>query len=104
EFSKAKELQEQISHVQERTREAMGRLDRGGIGQLLSSIEQSLNSVEAMRSDVEKQLRGDMEKARKNALDLTVGRNLHARLERQKTLFFAIVDQLKQAQFGGDYG
>ena len=104
EYSKVKELQEQIAAVGQRTREAMGRLDGGEIDQLLSSIRQSLDSVEAMRTELGKQLQQDMEEARKNTIDMTVGRNLHSQLERQKTLFFAIVDQLKQAQFGGDFG
>ena len=71
---------------------------------LSSSIRQSLTSVEMMRAEVGEQLTQDMEKARKNAIDMTVGRNLHSQLERQKSLFFAIVDQLKQAQFGGEFG
>lgn len=104
EYSKVKELQEQISLVQERARESVGRLGRGDTGQLLESIEQSLNSVEAMRAEIGKLRQSDMERAKRNAIDLTVGRNLQDRLERQKTVLFAIIDQLKQAQFGGDFG
>ena len=81
----------------------MDRLGRGDTGQLLGSIEQSLNSVEAMRAEIGK-LRRVTWRGLKDAIDLTVGRKLQDRLERQKTVLFAIIDQLKQAQFGGDFG
>jgi capsular exopolysaccharide synthesis family protein len=103
-YSKVKELQEQIASVGQRTREAIGTMDRGDIGQLLSSIERSLETVESLRAQVGDELAQDVEKAKKNAIEMTVGRNLQNQLDRQKSLFFAVIEELKQAQFGGDFG
>ena len=98
-YSKVKELQEQIEQVQERTRASTGHKDQDGSRQLLASVQGSLEGIEAMRGEIEKQLQND----RTMMAGIAEGRNLRENLLRHKALFHTVVDQLKQAQFGGDF-
>lgn len=98
-YSKVKELQEQIEQVQERSRATMGHKDRDGTRQLLASVQGSLVGIEAMRGELEKQLQND----RTMMAGIAEGRNLRDNLLRHRALFHTVVDQLKQAQFGGDF-
>jgi succinoglycan biosynthesis transport protein ExoP len=103
-YSKVKELQEQINGARDRARDSAGRLDQAEVGQLLSSIQQSLESVESLRDEIGGKLQGDLEKAKRDAIASTQGRRLREDLGRQRSLFDTIVDQLKQARFSGDFG
>ena len=73
-------------------------------GALLSAIEQGLKSVETMRAEIEERFRRDLTESKKSEIDLLAESNLRNNLERQRTLFNSVVDQLKQAQLVSDYG
>ena len=97
------ELQAQISRAQERTREARGRLEQPDVRSLLASIEQSLKSVEILEDELGKRFEQDLEKTKQVESDLLVESNLRANMERQRALFNSVVNQLKEAQFAGDF-
>ena len=69
----------------------------------MRSIEQSLDSVQAMRNELGKQFGQDQEKAKQVEEDLLAEEDLRGKLERQRALFNTVVDQLKQAQFVSAY-
>jgi capsular polysaccharide biosynthesis protein len=71
---------------------------------LLKSIEQGLKSVEAMRAEVEQRFQQDLAESRKSEIGLLAESNLRNNLERQRVLFYSVVDQLKQAQLVSDFG
>ncbi len=97
--TRVKELQEQIEQIGERTRTATGHLGQDGTRQLLASVQGSLEGVEAMRGEIEKELHEE----REMMADMSTGRNLRENLVRHKALFHTVVDQLKQAQLGGEF-
>jgi len=102
-YAKVRELQVQIDRIRGRVRGAMSRLEGDEVRDLLNAIDQSLQSVQAMRSELGKQFDQDQEKAKHFEEDLLAEANLRAKLERQRALFSTVVDQLKQAQFVSDY-
>ena len=69
----------------------------------MRAIEQSLDSVQAMRNELGKQFGQDQEKAKQVEEDLLAEEYLRGKLERQRALFNTVVDQLKQAQFVSAY-
>ena len=102
-YAKVRELQVQIDRIRGRVRGAMSRLEGDEVRDLLNAIDQSLQSVQAMRSELGKQFDQDQEKAKHFEEDLLAEANLRGKLERQRALFSTVVDQLKQAQFVSDY-
>ncbi len=103
-YSKVRDVQEQIARIQERMHDSRGRLDRADSRDLLDAIEQSLKTVKAMRARFVRNFEEDLAKAKAVEDDLLIGANLKANLERHRALFNNVVDQLKQAQLAGDYG
>jgi polysaccharide biosynthesis transport protein len=99
EYSKVQELTKRI----EQMRNARNRLASIEARDLLSSIEQSLKAIEAMRVDFSKRFDEDQDKAKQLEFDLLTETSLRENLERQRSLFNTVVDQLKQAQFIGDF-
>ena len=71
---------------------------------MLKSIEQGLTSVEGMRSEVEQRFQHDLAEVNKSEIGQLSESNLRNNLERQRALFYSVVDQLKQAQLVSDYG
>ena len=69
----------------------------------MRAIEQSLDSVQAMRNELGKQFGQDQEKAKQVEEDLLAEEYLRSKLEQQRALFHTVVDQLKQAQFSSAY-
>ena len=102
-YAKVRELQVQIDRIRGRVRGAMSRLEGDEVRDLLNAIDQSLQSVQAMRSELGKQFDQDQEKAKHFEEDLLAEASLRGKLERQRALFSTVVDQLKQAQFVSDY-
>ena len=102
-YSKVREIQEEIDEIQDRSHASLSRVDRHGTEQLLSSYEQSLGAIETMRGEIRKQFKSNIEGSRKDLLDAAVGDDLRDSLARRRTLFHSVVDQLKQAQLGGDF-
>jgi capsular exopolysaccharide synthesis family protein len=101
--TKVREIQEQISQVQEHARSVRSRLERAEVRDLLESTERSLKSIETMRKQITKQFDHDLVIARRAEIDLLKDSSLRNNLERQRMLFNTVVDQLKQAEFVGDY-
>src|SRR5512135_3588834 len=98
-YSKVRELQAQIDRIRGRARGARSRLEGDEARDLVRAIEQSLDSVQAMRNEIGKQFGRDQEKAKQLEEDLLAEEYLRNKLERQRALFNTVVDQLKQAQF-----
>src|SRR5271166_1259577 len=102
-YSKVRELQVQIDRIRGRVRGARSRLEGDETRDLVRAIEQSLDSVQAMRNELGKQFGQDQEKAKQVEEDLLAEEYLRSKLERQRALFNRVVDQLKQAQFVSAY-
>jgi capsular exopolysaccharide synthesis family protein len=101
--ARAKELQEQITRIQERSRTARSDLERGEVADLLNSIEMSLKSVEAVEVELSQRFAAVQEEARGIEIALLDESNLRTDVERQRALFNTVVDQLKQARFSVDF-
>ncbi|MBV8316217.1 MAG: polysaccharide biosynthesis tyrosine autokinase, partial [Planctomycetaceae bacterium] len=102
-YSKVRELQAQIDRIRGRARGARSRLEGDEVRDLVRAIEQSLDSVQAMRNELGKQFGQDQEKAKQVEEDLLAEEVLRGKLERQRALYSTVVDQLKQAQFVSAY-
>ena len=103
-YSKVRDLQDQIDRVQDRARDAKGRLDRADARDLLGAIERSLKGIETMRAGYVAKFDEDLSRAKAIEIDRLTEANLKGALERHRALFNTVVDQLKQAQLAGDYG
>ena len=101
--TKVREIQEQISQVQEHARSVRSRLEQAEVRDLLESTERSLKSIETMREHLTKQFDQELTIAKAAQIDLLKESSLRSNLERQRLLFNTVVDQLKQAKFVGDY-
>jgi succinoglycan biosynthesis transport protein ExoP len=102
-YAKVKELQEQITRIQERMRDSRNRIDQVETRDLLASIEQSLKSIGTVRTEFAKRFDSDLGDAKKAEAELLIESNLRASVERQRALFNSVVDQLKQAQLTSDF-
>ena len=80
------------------------RLVKAQAAALLKSIEQGLKSVEGMRAKVEQRFQNDLAESNKSEIGQLGESNLRNNLERQRALFYSVVDQLKQAQLVSDFG
>jgi len=102
-YAKVKELKLQIERIRERGRSARSHLEAGELKDMLASIASSLESVQTMREDLRAQFDQAQQKAKQIEVDLLTEENLRSKLERQRSLFSSVVDQLKQAQFVSDF-
>jgi capsular exopolysaccharide synthesis family protein len=103
ENAKVKELQEQITRIQERSRNSRSDLERGEIADLLGSIDLSLKTLETVEGELSKRFAAVQEEARSVEITLLDESNLRNDVERQRALFNTVVDQLKQASFSQDF-
>ena len=78
-------------------------MEVGEVRDLLSALEQSLQSVQVMRDELGKQYNENQKEAKQFELDLLTDDDLRNKLERQRLLFSSVVEQLKQARFVSDY-
>ena len=102
-YSKVRDIQEQMTRIQERSRESRGRIDRAEVDDLLGSLEQSLKTIQTMRDEMAKRFRQDLERAKQAENDLLVEADLKGNLAQLRLLFNTTVEQLKRAQLVGDY-
>jgi capsular exopolysaccharide synthesis family protein len=102
-YAKVRELQVQIDRIRGRVRGARSRLEGDETRDLMRAIEQSLDSVQAMWKELAKQFGQDQEKAKQVEEGMLAEEYLRDKLERQRTMFHTVVDQLKQAQFVSAY-
>ncbi len=102
-ISKVQELQDQITRVKQRTRNARARMEESEVKDLLDSLSQSLKSVDMMRGELFAALERNRVEVKKVELDMLEEESLRDKLGRQRSLFNTVVDQLKQAQFISDF-
>ena len=102
--AKVQEVREQIARLKGDVNEASADPRQAQAAALLKSIEQGLKSVEGMRAEVEQRFQHDLAESNKSEIGQLGESNLRNNLERQRVLFYSVVDQLKQAQFVSDFG
>ena len=102
-YAKVRELKAQIERVRQSVRGARSHMEVGEVRDLLSALEQSLQSVQVMRDELGKQYNENQKEAKQFELDLLTDDDLRNKLERQRLLFNSVVEQLKQARFVSDY-
>jgi capsular exopolysaccharide synthesis family protein len=102
-FSKVRELQDQVVRIQERMRDTRSRIDSVESAELLGAIEESLKATEAMREEFKSKFAEDLAEAKSIENDLLTEAGLKESLDRERALFNTVVDQLKQAQMAGDF-
>jgi succinoglycan biosynthesis transport protein ExoP len=103
EYAKVREIQSQISRVVEQARDSRRRIEKSEITDVVSSIEESLLAIETTRTEVVEQFDREMVQAKTFATDHAEEANLRDNVHRQRELFHTVVEQLKQAQLGGDF-
>ena len=101
---KVQEVREKIARLKGDATEAPADPRQAQAAALLNSIEQGLNSVKAMQAEVEQRFQHDLAESHKSEIGQLYESNLRNHLERQRTLFYSVVDQLKQAQLVSDFG
>ena len=77
--------------------------DRIRIHAMLDSIERGFKANEAMRAEMSRRFKEDLVASKEAEIERLEEENLRANLERQRTLFNSVVDQLKQAQLVSDH-
>jgi len=102
--AKVQEVREQLARLKGDGDEASSDPRQAQSRALLKSIEQGLKSVEAMKAEVEQRFQQDLAESNKSEIGLLGESNLRNNLERQRALFYSVVDQLKQAQLVSDFG
>ena len=102
-YAKVRELKAQIERVRQSVRGARSHIEVGEVRDLLTALEQSLQSVQVMRDELGDQYNRNQREAKQFELDLLVDDDLRNKLERQRLLFNTVVEQLKQARFVSDY-
>ncbi len=100
--TKAQAIHEQVTRIQERTRDARGRLGSAEVKDLLTSISESLKAVNGLREEAAADFAHERTDAKRTEIDMLMGSNLNVQVERHRALFNTVLDQLKQAQFVGD--
>jgi polysaccharide biosynthesis transport protein len=101
---KVQELRKEIARLNGDANEASVDSQQAQSRALLSSIEQGLKSVEATRAEVERRFQQDLAESNRSQIGQLTESNLRNNLERQRALFYSVVDQLKQAQLVSDFG
>ncbi len=100
--TKAQAIQEQVARIQERTRDARGRLGQAEVKDLLASISESLKTVESLHREEIEEFNKEKSEAKRTEIEMLIGSNLNVQVERHRALFNTVLDQLKQAQFVSD--
>ena len=97
------QLKQKIAVIEGRRQQAAESPGGGNVGALIDHMAQSLESIEVMRGDLQKKFDEDLALSKKAEITLLEESNLRTNLERQRTLFNSVVDQLKQARLASDY-
>jgi capsular exopolysaccharide synthesis family protein len=97
------QLKQRIDGIERRKQQAADSPDDGSSSALIDYMTQSLESIEAMRGDLQKKFEEDLALSKKAEITFLEESNLRSNLERQRTLFNSVVDQLKQARLVSDY-
>jgi len=102
-YSKVRDIHDQINRIQERARETRGRIDRSEVTDLLGSLEQSLKTIRSMRAEMARRFEQDMDRAKQTEDDLQIEADLKGNIGQLRNLFNTTVEQLKKTQLVGDY-
>ncbi len=102
-YAKVRELKAQMERVRQSVRGARSHMEAGEVRDLVTALEQSLQSVQVMRDELGEQYNRNQREAKQFELDLLADDVLRNKLERQRLLFNTVVEQLKQARFVSDY-
>ena len=97
------QLKQRIDEIEGRQARDDESSERTDTEALLDYMAQSLKSIESMRSDLQKQFDEDLAVSKKAEIAQLEESNLKSNLERQRTLFNSVVDQLKQASLVKDF-
>jgi uncharacterized protein involved in exopolysaccharide biosynthesis len=99
-YTKVKDLRDQITRIQERTRASRGVYEQGEVSDLLKSLEQTQRASEAMRAEMAKCFEQEVEAEGAAVAEV----NFRTTVERRRALFNTALDQLKQAQLVSGFG
>jgi len=102
-YSKVRDIHDQINRIQGRSRETRGRIDQSDVSDLIGSLEQSLETIQRMRGELGNRFDKDMFQAKQSENDLLTEADLKGNIEQLRTLFNTTVEQLKKTQLVGDY-
>jgi capsular exopolysaccharide synthesis family protein len=97
------QFDQRIAGIESRQQEFSSAPGAGNSNALIDYMAQSLASIEAMRGDLQKKFEEDLAISKKAEITLLEESNLRSNLERQRTLFNSVVDQLKQARLVSEY-
>src|SRR5271157_2289646 len=97
------QLKQRIASIEDRQQQAADSPGGGNSSALIDYMTQSLESIEVMRGDLQKKFEEDLSLSKKAEITLLEESNLRSNLERQRTLFNSVVDQLKQARLVSDF-
>jgi len=103
EYTKVREIQSQISRVVEQARDSRHRIEKSEVVDVIKSIQESLQAIETTQTEVSQEYDREMAEAKTFATDHAAEANLRDNVLRQRELFHTVVEQLKQAQLGGDF-
>jgi capsular exopolysaccharide synthesis family protein len=96
-------LKERIAGIETRQKQSADSPAGGNVGTLIDYMTQNLESIESLRGDLEKKFAEDLKLSKQAEITLLEESNLRSNLERQRALFFSVVDQLKQAHLVSDF-
>ncbi len=97
------QVKARIASIESRQQQAAETPGGGNNNSLIDYMTQSLESIEVMRGDLQKKFDEDLALSKKAEITLLEESNLRSNLDRQRTLFNSVVDQLKQARLVSDY-
>ncbi|MGO9469987.1 MAG: polysaccharide biosynthesis tyrosine autokinase [Isosphaeraceae bacterium] len=97
------QVKARIASIESRQQQAAETPGGGNNNALIDYMTQSLESIEVMRGDLQKKFDEDLALSKKAEITQLEESNLRNNLERQRTLFNSVVDQLKQARLVSDY-
>lgn len=96
-------LQGEIAQLRDSDPKVAGQPDLGAIHDLLGAVERSLSAVESLREDLQEEFSEGLTASKQAEVDRLAIDNVRSNLDRQRTLFNAVVDQLKQVQLTSDF-
>ncbi len=97
--ARVQEIKDLLDRAQDAVRESRKRLDKGEISDLIGAVEQSVTSVEVMHKSLQREFDEALGEAKKIETDLLTDSTYRENLDRQRSLFNTVVEQLKQTQF-----
>lgn len=100
---RVQEIKEQIQRITEGNRESRKGVEQAEVHDLLASVEESLKAIKGLSARIDSEFQGGLKEAKQYETELLADVNYRNNLERHRLLFNTVVEQLRQAQFSGDY-